>query len=445
MKKTENKTIKERINYLLSCAKLYAGTITVAIFLTLIVSMFFVSPKLTHAVESGANTGCIPVNDKSGFGTYTNRSIPNCYTLLEPIPCIGGVGTGQDCSNLKNGVATKVDVDQYIGYIFKISIAIAAALAVLRIIWGGFEYITSEIPGLKADAKETITNAILGLIFVLASYLILQTIDPRLVEVNTSLPPIKIETQSLDVLDKNTIDALNYAEINRRYNAFNDVLKEAQKLREEGDALMAKSELEPWNREALEKQAQEKYKAAEAADLKASAVALDGVAVTKNIALDEVLSKNTFLTEKDKTQIETIKKQLVESYDREIKTFKDSNQIELAQKYESKKEALLVEIDAKTKANLLINTEKTGSVRYISAGSGGATPVPNLEPAMNARKYAIELENNPDLYKNVKTPEEKAELQAKLSALAEKIRSSVPKKFEGEDQYTANYIKNNKK
>lgn len=52
------------------------------------------------------------------------------------------------------------------------------AAAVLMLIIGGFRYITSAGNEKQADAaKETLTNAIMGLVFVLLAYVIASTIN----------------------------------------------------------------------------------------------------------------------------------------------------------------------------------------------------------------------------------------------------------------------------
>jgi hypothetical protein len=120
------------------------------------------------------------------FGQVNTSS----YTLLEPLPCIEG--TGQNCTNSINGVSSisEVNIENYIRYVFKLAIAIAVFLATVEIIWGGFEWMLSAVPYVKLEGKKRISNAIFGLLAALASYLILRTIDPRLVLVNTRLPQI---------------------------------------------------------------------------------------------------------------------------------------------------------------------------------------------------------------------------------------------------------------
>lgn len=112
------------------------------------------------------------------------------YTALEPLPCIpsppgtpggitcpGGVGSPQSTFNFQN----------YVQYIFNLIIAIAAAAAVFMIVFGGLEYMTTESWTSKGAGLSKVKNALYGLLLVLASYLILRTIDPRLVAIPTTL------------------------------------------------------------------------------------------------------------------------------------------------------------------------------------------------------------------------------------------------------------------
>lgn len=139
------------------------------------------------------------------------------YKLIEPLPCIAN--TGNNCGT--GETINKISLNTYIDYVFKFSIALAAFLAVVMIIYGGFLYMTSEIPGVKSDGKEKITNAIFGLIMILASYLILQTIDPRLVEVTTEIKPVEVKTESLELFSSqlaNELDTLSLQSVRELQN-----------------------------------------------------------------------------------------------------------------------------------------------------------------------------------------------------------------------------------
>ena len=99
------------------------------------------------------------------------------YTLLE--------------QSLPNIPATSNNMGKYLEGIFNLAIGIATALAVLMIVIGGFKYITSEGVSYTTEAKKQITDALIGLILVLASWIILNTINTDLVNFSTNLPTVK--------------------------------------------------------------------------------------------------------------------------------------------------------------------------------------------------------------------------------------------------------------
>jgi len=116
------------------------------------------------------------------------------YTLLEPLPCIDGVSTNCNADNMQ----TSIDISSYLLYVYKFGLAISVFLAIIMIIWGGFEYILSAAPFGKSNGKGKIEKAVFGLVMVLVSYLILQTIDPRLVYVDSRLPVIQVNIAQIE-------------------------------------------------------------------------------------------------------------------------------------------------------------------------------------------------------------------------------------------------------
>jgi len=72
----------------------------------------------------------------------------------------------------------------YINTIFMTMIAVGAVLAVIRIIMGGFQYMTSEAVTQTKDSRAIITSAVGGLVLLLASWLILTVINPNLVQLD---------------------------------------------------------------------------------------------------------------------------------------------------------------------------------------------------------------------------------------------------------------------
>jgi hypothetical protein len=119
----------------------------------------------------------------------STAGLPDSYTLLEPLPCIPSEGITCAPGELKKTVNFK----EYVQYMFNLFIAIAAVSAVFMIVWGGFQYMTSDAFNDKNEGLKKAKNAILGLLLVLCSFLILQTIDPRLVQISdTFVPQLKL-------------------------------------------------------------------------------------------------------------------------------------------------------------------------------------------------------------------------------------------------------------
>lgn len=72
---------------------------------------------------------------------------------------------------------------ELVGAIFNMLLTVAGVAAFFMIAAGGFRYLTSlGNPAKMADAKDQVFNAITGLVLLLASFLILNTINPQLVK-----------------------------------------------------------------------------------------------------------------------------------------------------------------------------------------------------------------------------------------------------------------------
>mgnify|MGYP001547670321 CR=1 FL=1 len=126
----------------------------------------------------------------------SNPALPT-YTALSPLPCIQGNNNASACPGGNGSLQEQVNFKDYVQYIFNLAIFLAAGAAVFMIVWGGFEYTTSASFQTKSAGLDKVKNALTGLILVLTSYLILRTIDPRLVAIPTTLvAPLNIKYQS---------------------------------------------------------------------------------------------------------------------------------------------------------------------------------------------------------------------------------------------------------
>src|SRR3989338_2030391 len=115
------------------------------------------------------------------FTIAPKQSAAQNYVPLAPIegttigPCATSDPTNPNC---------KTNLSVYLTGIFKVGVAGAGALAFLMIVWGGFTYLSTDVITGKEEGKARIERAVGGLILALTSYIILNTINPKLVELD---------------------------------------------------------------------------------------------------------------------------------------------------------------------------------------------------------------------------------------------------------------------
>jgi len=137
----------------------------------------------TYSVSQKVTVGS-PTVTTSTPPTTTAADPNSSYTLLAPLPGLGEQVGGKSVFDVSQEFA----LGNYLNIMFKIFIGICAVLAMLMIVMGGLQYMTSELPSMKEDGKSRITGAILGLLLALSSYAILNTINPDLLKLDIALP-----------------------------------------------------------------------------------------------------------------------------------------------------------------------------------------------------------------------------------------------------------------
>ncbi|MCA9352146.1 C40 family peptidase [Patescibacteria group bacterium] len=151
------------------------------------------------------NSPCYTEEDKLVAGTIQKvpAYLEDCYEFLAPIP---GFSTTDDAggSNLivngdRIGIRNirELKLEDYINSIFQIALGVLMVLAVVMIIVAGVQYMTVESFYGKSDAKKRIGGALTGLILSLGIFIILNTINPRLLQINFG-DNIKTVTLSID-------------------------------------------------------------------------------------------------------------------------------------------------------------------------------------------------------------------------------------------------------
>jgi hypothetical protein len=116
------------------------------------------------------------------------QAIP--YTTLAPID--GYVGTTEIIS--ENGAG----FSNYLNNMFRMGVALCTALAVLMLIIGGIQYVSSDAWSKKSEGRERIFAALFGLLIALGSYALLRTINPALLGTELALRKLNISGITTD-------------------------------------------------------------------------------------------------------------------------------------------------------------------------------------------------------------------------------------------------------
>jgi len=93
----------------------------------------------------------------------------------------------------------------FVEAMYKLAIALASIIVVIRLMLAGAKYMLSEVVSNKSQAKEDIKNALLGLLVILGAVLILGTINPKLVGMN-----FLNDSAPLNIKDADTIDRIGF-------------------------------------------------------------------------------------------------------------------------------------------------------------------------------------------------------------------------------------------
>lgn len=141
---------------------------------------------------------------------------PVNYVELAPLPgttCSQVNSAGECTQNSSTEVATGPGgLGYYINGLYKLAVAAASVLAVIMIIIGGFDYVSTDAINNKEEGKSIIKSALGGLLLVLASWIILHTVNPQLVS-------LKITTQTLQTSDLSALFDMGQAARQANSNA----------------------------------------------------------------------------------------------------------------------------------------------------------------------------------------------------------------------------------
>lgn len=167
------------------------------IFLSIIIfcNLFFVGASFSYAADKNLSEKCAPGVDTCLKGSCIEDTSKEYRCLIfAPQVAIPGASYVQPDS-------TTAPIANYIKSFYNYAVGITAVVATVVLMIGGLQWIIAGGSGEKiSEAKAWITAALTGLVLALSSYMILDLINPKLV--NLKVTPIKI----ISKIDKSVAD-----------------------------------------------------------------------------------------------------------------------------------------------------------------------------------------------------------------------------------------------
>src|SRR5262245_41616599 len=117
----------------------------IILFLVVLVGFIFLNAPTAIAQGTGGSGGFVPLSDANFSNLFGTPPSPS-----------------------ESGSLAK-----FLNSAFKAALSVGAILAVLRIAWAGFQYMTTDAIGSKQKAREILGDVVLGILLLLSIYLIL--------------------------------------------------------------------------------------------------------------------------------------------------------------------------------------------------------------------------------------------------------------------------------
>jgi hypothetical protein len=123
-------------------------------------------------------------NPTGGSSPILNSHI---YYFLAPFPGFSQLPDPSVCAQEQASAAAAgqpapiCSINDLLNYALKLLIGISAVVLVFRLMYEGYTYMVTDVPFLKASSKSGFFTALMGLMLAMSAYIILNTINPKLV------------------------------------------------------------------------------------------------------------------------------------------------------------------------------------------------------------------------------------------------------------------------
>lgn len=114
---------------------------------------------------------------QGSVGTLFQAFVP----LTKGVP---GSSSGSSLAGPLSNFFTQNSLSGFFNAAFTMALSLGAILAVLRLAYAGWLYMSTDAFGTKSHAREVIRDAVIGLLLLIGIYIILYQINPCLLNLN---------------------------------------------------------------------------------------------------------------------------------------------------------------------------------------------------------------------------------------------------------------------
>lgn len=154
--------------------------------------------KKIEAADAIRKTPGLTKDEKDARVAESDKTIEaECYQFLEPLPAVTPDGANAEATAIQ--ITPTEGIGASFNNMYSIAIGIGSVVAVVMIVIYGFKYMTSESGGGNLQKlKSRITNVVLGLLLLVGIYVILNTINPNLLDVQPDVGKEFITSEAFD-------------------------------------------------------------------------------------------------------------------------------------------------------------------------------------------------------------------------------------------------------
>lgn len=135
-------------------------------------------------------------------------------TILKNQGVVLGTGSGENGNGCPQGMLCVRTIEIYLNAVYKFTLSASVIIAIVLVMIGGMQWMVGSTINSHEKARERITNALIGLVLLFATYPILAFINPNI----TSLKPLELTAiqdteEESEAINANSQTSVNFEKI----------------------------------------------------------------------------------------------------------------------------------------------------------------------------------------------------------------------------------------